>query len=276
MEAGDLSAAEGHLEGAIEAARADEARGPEASALGYLAQCLIRAGRPGDAVPHAEAAEHIAQELGDLDAKAHFGRLRAAAEQQARPEWAELREVFGLGNAALSAGEPITAEPALREALRLAEVLHEPRVEAHAGALMAQALLLLGRQAEAHEQAKAALALAERLAEPAMAQQIAQIVEQTGRPGIELTLARAVSALEAERPEDAVGILKPALVAGATEPRDLAWLHGLLAKAHLASGAIPTAAYHAEKALELAEAAGDEEAEAAFRTLLARAAPNLN
>lgn len=268
---GDLDSAQERFQAAIDAAMADEAPGPEASACGFLAQALIQADDAEQAAKLARRAQAIAERLGDEAAVAHFASVLDAAERHARPEAVRMRELFAEGCAELARGEPTGARPRLDEAVQLATDLDETQYEAHARAMLAQALLLLGEAADALPHAERAAALARDLGEEGLAQQIDHIAGQARAPGVELALAKAAAALEDERARDAVGILRPLLVRGAPTKADEAWIHGLVAKAHLLLEETSLAAVHAERAVALAEEVGDADAARAFRKLLGRA-----
>ena len=142
--------------------------------------------------------------------------------------------------------------------------------------MRAQARLLLGEPTEAVEDAERAAELAVELEDPDLADQVSRILDQARNPGIELSLAKAAAAIEAGRASDAVAILRPLLVRGAPTRVDEAWVHGLLAKAHLGCEEDSLAAVHAERALAIAEEAGDPDAIRAFRALLGRAEGDRN
>ncbi len=268
---GDVDSARGRFHAAIDAAVEDGASGPEASACGFLAQALIQADDAEQAAQFARRAQDIAGRLGDEGAAAHFANVLEAAERHGRPEAVRMREVFGEGGAELARGEPTGARPKLEEAAQLATDLDEKQYEAHARAMLAQALLLLGEASKALPEAERAAALARDLGEDGLAAQIDQIAAQARTPGIELALAKAAAALEDDRARDAVAILRPLLVRGAPTKADEAWIHGLVAKAHLVLEETSLAAVHAERAVAIAEEVGDADAARAFGKLLGRA-----
>ncbi len=268
---GDLTVARARFEAAISAAREGAALGPEASACGFLAQTLLQADEAQEAAEQARRAHEIATRLGDESAIGHFASIRDAAERHARPEAERMRALFGEGGAELARGEPAGAAVKLEEAADLARSLGEARYEAHARAMLAQSRLLLGLATTALPEAERAAALARGLGEAALVEQIEHVAEQARAPGIELSLAKAAAAIEAGRARDAVGILRPLLVRGAKAKIDEAWIHGLVAKAHLMLEELSLAAVHAERAVDIANEAGDADAARAFGKLLGRA-----
>lgn len=82
LQAGELEAAIGGLEAVIEAAVADEAPGPEATARGVLAQVMMRLSRLDEALVHARRALELAEEGGADDAAM---QLRALVTQLENP-----------------------------------------------------------------------------------------------------------------------------------------------------------------------------------------------
>jgi len=78
LKGGELEAAVAGLEAVVEAAVADDASGPEASARGVLAQVMMRLGRVDAALEHARRALTLAQEGGADDAA---NQLRALVTQ---------------------------------------------------------------------------------------------------------------------------------------------------------------------------------------------------
>ena len=82
LQAGELEAAIGGLEAVIEAAVADDAPGPEATARGVLAQVMMRLNRLDEALVHARRALELAEEGGADDAAM---QLRALVTQLESP-----------------------------------------------------------------------------------------------------------------------------------------------------------------------------------------------
>jgi len=78
LQGGELEAAVAGLEAVVEAAVADDAAGPEASARGVLAQVMMRLGRVDAALVHARRALALADEGGAKDAAM---QLRALVSQ---------------------------------------------------------------------------------------------------------------------------------------------------------------------------------------------------
>lgn len=271
LASGDLGRARARFNAALDAAVAGEAPGPEASACGFLAQTFLQIDEGDKAITFARRAHEIASRLGDAGATAHFANILDQAERFMHPDAVRMRTRFTEGSIELSRGEPAHALDALLDAATLAETLGEGRYEAHARAMLAQSRLLLGDANAALPEALRAAQIARDIGEDGLAAQIDLVAQQARAPGIELSLAKAAAALEDGRARDAVGILRPLLVRGADAKSDEAWIHGLIAKAHLTLDETSLAAVHSEKAIALATEAGDPAAVRAFQKLLGRA-----
>ena len=112
--------------------------------------------------------------------------------------------------------------------------------------------------------------------DPGLRQRLGQLLAQARSPGVELGLARAAAALEERTPEEAIEALAPFVGRTDLPPRDNAWVHGLMARAHLSVGRVDSAADFARAALSLARSVNDSVAANAFGMLLAQADPSMN
>lgn len=264
-----------HLEEAIAMARqVGDDRG-EAEAGGLLTQAYLRLGLMDEAARQASDALEIAHARRDDEAIQRLQGLIQIA--QSRPEEAEMSVAFGDGREALLQGNPEQAAERLEHALSLAKKLEHSVAEGATTQLLAQAYLESGQTQEAARVAELAMQLSEKLGDDEATERAQTLKEQAAAPdscpiedGLAVELKEGQSALASGDIEGGAAHLERArdLANSQEELIPEASACGMLAQAYLELGRREEAISHAQRALEIAEKLGHEEAARDFTELL--------
>ena len=250
-------------------------------ALANLAQCLAAQGNPAA----ADVAKQALYVFRDAFGEDHpFIREQQQMMEMIRDnpppgdaEGHELTSAVREGQAALAADDWERATQHLEVAAELARKRDDEVSEAAACGFLSQALLALGRTDEARERAARALAVAEKRGDEAPAKQFRALVSAADAGPDEVAFSNAFrrghEAMEAEAPVVAAAALEEAreLAVKLKDEIHEAFSAGLLAQALLVLDKRDEAKVHAQRAVDISEAHGQEGAIAHFRQVLMRA-----
>lgn len=261
IQAGTFEAAILPLRQASEIARREDAPGPEASALGLLAQILLQLTRGEESLEAATRALQIAKTVKDEDAQADFQALIEQAKTAINH--APVLKILKEANQELADEKYLSALDHYQLALDALDD-NNPHLSAQIHAMRAQALYAEERKEEAQTALGLALEFGTQTQDDELINQIHELASALSHePPSWLPLIDAArTALHDQQPEAALAPLTSAIEATteAEAKGPEATARGLisvaLANLQRNSEAIP----HAERALEIAKELGDRTA----------------
>lgn len=293
LEAGHPDDALAALTPVLHRSRELGARDAEMLCLGLLGPALDQLDRHDEALRAAHKALAIAEALEDAESAGHFeamvaqletGSLQGPSDPGEPLTDDEIGAAFDKaelaltqGNAAAAVGILAALATATRQQARTAD-------EASACGMLAQALMMCGREADAAQPAARGLEIARELGDPQAIAHFSALAESLQGPdgaGAEIERARVAAQvaaacegagklLDEEKGEEALATLEAALALtdAVDAPHAEATVRGLLAQSYLLLNRRDEAAAMASRALELAQQVGDRSAADQFRELL--------
>lgn len=266
---GDYAGAKAEALKAVEAAKRDEAPGPEASAYGLLTQIELLQENGEQALLYAKEGLKIAEQLGDETAKRRFFGLKLRAEALQNPDAAlaqrSLSEALDhFDNARLD--EAIVACNQAIEAATRADALE---IAMQAEFIKARALLGLERVDEAIESAQKTRDRAAKLNAFSIEASLQAFELDCKTAKNAAANKQAVVLMELGQPDEALRLLRAVPVDQLEQmPLDFAWNLGFQARALSELGENEAALQTAKEARQWAMKAEDQEAVSTFDKLI--------
>jgi tetratricopeptide (TPR) repeat protein len=262
------------LEKALALAEKVGHRVAQAASTQLLAQAYHGADEQEKALEFGTRALEQAQACGDEQAAARATELLQQIQTDDQPAVAGLQAELEWGQTALTQGDMDRGIRHLTRAKELAQEQGQKIPEASACGLLAQAYLEQGQREDAAEQARQALAIAQRIGHEEAARDFQMLLTAAEADEQSTNLAsqlhQGAAALERGEHQAALKFLDGALAIAKDTSHDVAeaLACGLLAKTHAALGQQQEATAYATRAMEISRERGEDHAVNRFKDLL--------